>query len=242
VSEHYLIYGADSILSIRDGAKTQTRRVVTRTNINANGQGRPPAWLWERMQMERAWVDNGPSPAGNPGPYLKAPWSHMEPPEPDFEMIARLYPIYQVGDIIHVREALRMRRYGEHDTPYPMAAISYAADGAYAWDLDQPATWVWKRPDLSPIFMPRGLVRYHLEITDVRIEHVQEITYGDILAEGTERWYQRRNPGAAGIFDACCARHTFTAAWDAINAKRGYPWTANRWVIALTFRKIRGTA
>lgn len=232
MTEHYLIYGAHSILSIRDGAKTQTRRVLTRTNISYNGAGRPPAWLWERMQLERAWVDNGPSPAGNPGPYLKAPWSHPERPEPDSEMIARLYPIYQVGDIIHVREALRRQDWdGKPD------AISYAADGAYAWDISRPATWVWKTPDLSPIFMPRGLVRYRLEITGVRLQRVQDISEPDAIAEGI-------NPNLIGTAwgDYTTPVAPFHLRWDAINAKRGYPWASNPWVVALTFRQIGGTA
>lgn len=43
--------------------------------------------LWSKLDWSRAWMDAGPSPAGNPGPYWHVPW--------DFdgeELWARLYP------------------------------------------------------------------------------------------------------------------------------------------------------
>ena len=40
---------------------------------------------WERLNWSKAWVDMGPSPAGNPGPYWHVPLK-------DGDTIHRLYP------------------------------------------------------------------------------------------------------------------------------------------------------
>lgn len=43
--------------------------------------------IWNTLDWSRAWLDLGPSPAGNPGPYWHVPW------DADGEEVwARLYP------------------------------------------------------------------------------------------------------------------------------------------------------
>jgi hypothetical protein len=43
--------------------------------------------LWSKLDWSRAYLDKGPSPAGNPGPYWHVPWNF------DGEKLwARLYP------------------------------------------------------------------------------------------------------------------------------------------------------
>ena len=44
---------------------------------------------WARLDWSRAWVDLGPSPAGNPGPYWHVPAYYKED---DDERVHRLYP------------------------------------------------------------------------------------------------------------------------------------------------------
>jgi hypothetical protein len=49
---------------------------------------------WRELNLANAWIDPGPSPMGNPGPYLKA--CRMDPdnllcPHPD-ETVHRIYP------------------------------------------------------------------------------------------------------------------------------------------------------
>ena len=41
--------------------------------------------LWRNLDWAAAWIDLGPSPMGNPGPYYKVPW-------PQNETVHRLYP------------------------------------------------------------------------------------------------------------------------------------------------------
>ena len=38
----------------------------------------PNRKLWGCLDIERGWVDAGPSPAGHPGPYLLVPMNKMK--------------------------------------------------------------------------------------------------------------------------------------------------------------------
>jgi len=98
-------------------------------------------------------------------------------------------------------------------------AIEYRADWAEMGKEDE-IRW-------SPsIFMLRGYSRITLEITDIRVERVQEISVEDALAEGIV--HRTMN----------CPRMEFAQLWDSINAKRGYGWDENPWVWVIEFKKV----
>lgn len=47
---------------------------MTVSRFNSLVDGRKVGWReWASLDLDKAWVDPGPSPAGNPGPYLKVP-------------------------------------------------------------------------------------------------------------------------------------------------------------------------
>lgn len=48
-----------------------TRHPLTPQNTRCDGRQKWPQWRWDGMDWAGAFVDEGPSPAGNPGPYLK---------------------------------------------------------------------------------------------------------------------------------------------------------------------------
>ena len=89
------------------GPKTVTRRVVT--DHTSQGNFKASEML---LDGPRVWVDSGPSPAGNSGPYLKA---HLNAPLVESnrgwsagsccpEVVERLYPRWFPGDLLYVRE------------------------------------------------------------------------------------------------------------------------------------------
>jgi hypothetical protein len=85
--------------------------------------------------------------------------------------------------------------------------------------------------------MPRWASRILLEITDVRVQRVQEISEADAKAEGVEQandgWHGTNGPG----FNY---RSSFEWLWDSLNARRGFSWADNPWVWALAFHVLEG--
>lgn len=165
-------------------------------------------------------------------------------------------PYGQPGDRLWVRETWGQSardRVLYRASPDDVAAIAREEE----W-VSQPR---W-RPS---IHMPRWASRITLEITDVRVERVQEISEEDAKAEGVywqeptedDRAWARKRFGSdddmTGVWVApgtdcgygpkehrqrwhVTARGAFEFLWDSINAKRGYGWDANPWVWALSFR------
>src|SRR5208283_4985371 len=90
-------------------------------------------------------------------------------------------PYGVVGDRLWVKEALRRAGKG---------IIVYADDGCPAWDRRECAgesvTWPWKGKSLSAMFMPRWASRLTLELTEIRVQRVQEISEADCIAEGID--------------------------------------------------------
>lgn len=59
---------------------------TTRTDWLYNGHKPPSEEVWAQLEWDKAWVDLGPSPMGNPGPYWHVPLNDGE------ETVQRLYP------------------------------------------------------------------------------------------------------------------------------------------------------
>lgn len=96
------------------------------------------------------------------------------------------------------------------------------------------------------IFMPRQFSRILLEITDIRVERVQDITRDAAKAEGIQSFWNKQGISVNGIpglvepkpNQTWTAKDAFSTLWDSINAKRGYGWEVNPWVWVVEFRKI----
>ena len=113
------------------------------------------------------------------------------------------------------------------------AAVVYRADGK-----SMPERW---RPS---IFMPRWASRILLEITDVRVERLQDISEDDARAEGiTELSLQEGEPGAwwTAAPDRCLHSRTPTGAyrrlWQSINGDGS--WDANPLVWVVSFKRLQ---
>lgn len=90
-------------------------------------------------------------------------------------------------------------------------------------------------------FMPRSAARTLLEIVDIRVERLLDISEEDAIAEGCQG-EQVRLPdtcyGSGGEIVGYSAKTDFIALWDSINAKRGYYWEDNPLVWVIEFRRV----
>ena len=77
------------------------------------------------------------------------------------------------------------------------------------------------------IFMPRFASRLTLEIVNVRVERLQEISVVDCGAEGME--FANEVP----------IKERYKRLWNDINAKRGFGWDKNPWVWVIEFERIK---
>jgi hypothetical protein len=236
-----LIFTGESVRAILRGSKTQTRRVVSAQNTLLDG-GPMPRAIWPAIEFARAWVDRGPSPAGNPGPYLKAPRRTADPPD---EFVHRLYPIWQRGDQAWVRETwahLRDLRTTDPGADALARRCFYRAEHPTGLMDDDATELRWR----SPIFMPRQLARITLEIESVRVERLQDIGEEDARAEGVS-WSGRWSDSFSGVgardrYGDDIHRNVaaFALAWDSINGKRA-SWASNPWCWVIAFKRAEGS-
>jgi len=127
------------------------------------------------------------------------------------------------GDRLWVRET--------HGTVHGNGVrVVYRADGDPPMGLDgRPVggTMKWT----PSIFMRPRDCRLRLEVTDVRVERLQDISEEGARAEGVfSGAYDGGGPGPS-------ARDAFEDLWESINGKRA-PWASNPWVWVVGFRRV----
>lgn len=211
MKERPIIMGAESVLAILEGRKTQTRRVI-------NPQP-SVTYQWWRGLLRRGWHGEGST-------LFQAdyPLRHMPKCR------------WQVGDRLWVRETWRV---GMREDPYwRYKGVQYKADELCpenekdelpllvlpeAKDMEVSPSW---RP---PMFMPRWASRINLEITDIRVERLPDISNKDAKAEGVQREVIAGHEYYLG---------NYHDLWNSLNAKRGYPWESNPWVWVVTFKQV----
>jgi hypothetical protein len=215
------------VRAILDGRKTQTRRVLKpQPFVDDCGNFYAP----DRKGMVLNWGQN----------IDRTPCTR--------NFIERAAP-YALGSILYVRETMGVGYWPNRLWYGADEAVRYGDDGAFDFARHYP------RISVPSIHMPRWASRLTLEVTDVRVQRLQEISEEDAKAEGIERvdyagtnpkfkgsfgWKDYRDhPHAIVPFADDCARASFETLWDSINAKREggrFSWDANPWVAAVTFK------
>lgn len=215
-----IIFSAESVRAILEGRKTQTRRVVKETtNINGTCNG-----IYFDEETER-WY-----------------WQLLDKPNV-VDLCLGKCPFGKVGDRLWVREtwALRTPSYPNHHSKVFFKDEQYKTiyhqdtvepTQKYGYDLSEKSRW------RSPILMPRWASRLTLEITDIRVERVQEITHEGVKEEGIYV-FARESVNLPGRPQGQFKR--FANHWNSLNAKRGYPWEKNPWVWVISFRRVNET-
>lgn len=78
------------------------------------------------------------------------------------------------------------------------------------------------------IFMPKKYSRITLEITDIRVEKIKDISEYDCRKEGLSEPPPQRN-----------IRVDFKYLWNSINKKHGYGWDVDPYVWVLEFKVVK---
>lgn len=214
VRERPILFAGEMIRAVLDGRKTQTRRVV------------------------------------------KSAWQGLPLDNPDYlrEVLAKS-PYGAAGDRLIVRETWKYADWTEDGYPF----IAYQADNSSRLIENYPSEWAERVSDTwsalsdpsnyridnraadrrwrPSIHMPRWASRLTLEITDVRVERLREISEADARAEGVEPLHVTAVARGPNPF---YYRDEFSSLWDSLNAKReggAYAWDRNPWVWVIEFRK-----
>lgn len=127
---------------------------------------------------------------------------------------------YQPEDILYVRETWHRytKRVGKGEGCHLEERYGYKASIANSEDAEEP----WK----PSIHMPKKAARIWLNVTNVRVERLQDMTDDDAEAEG--------------CFDYTSTALGFPDVWDSTIKKSNldsYGWDANPWVWVIEFER-----
>ena len=232
-----ILFSSEMVRAILAGRKTQTRRIV---------KPQPPNDATDVF----SWY----------APHLP---DEVKAPEGLWYWVSEglrhhvACPYGKPGDRLWVREKFALSVFDpeggdHHDDPTNWNPIYFADDpDDQSWtDGDgHPIKAPWR----ASIHMPKWASRITLEITDVRVERVQDISDSDAIAEGIERnvpldaddwdatehgWfpYCSHHPKACECFPAFDARESFSGLWKRINGPDS--WKANPFVWVISFKRV----
>lgn len=128
-------------------------------------------------------------------------------------------PYGEIGDELWVRETWA------NDKDY-ISITYYRAD-----KYDCPTAHdKWK----SSIFMSRRASRITLEITDIRVKRLQDMTLNDVKDEGMRRSSEIQESLTKYV---CNLYNMFKECWNKLNKKPELQWESNPWVWVIEFKK-----
>lgn len=218
MKEHPIIFNGEMVRAILDGRKTQTRRVINFVLNIPHVTGNPP----DRLYGDWALSEIGELKDGVLG-------YRCQTDVDDYRSYNIKCPYGVPGDHLWVRETWQYLE--ELEKP----EFVYRATDWEGWLEYEVEPIRWK----PSIFMPRRASRITLEVTAVRVERVQDITWQDILAEGIHSGTAMGVPYPENPTWIENVIGEFASLWDSINAARGYSWESNPWVWVVDFKVVQ---
>lgn len=197
MKERPILFNAEMVNAILEGRKTQTRRV-----INPQPEGKTL-----QSNLDGKWLSKKFN-----GLLL-----------PKIEDLPIHCPYGKIGDRLWVRETFRL--FDSDECPhsdFPCGCPSWGTP-LYRASHDCLDGEKWT----PSIHMPRSASRILLEITNVHVEQLQDISESDCLKEGV---------GSPILRD--CKKPKFMQLWESINGADS--WTVNPWVWVVEFKIIQG--
>jgi hypothetical protein len=207
--------------AILKGTKTQTRRIKRLETINNN----PNWWRFDGYDKD---LDV----------FFFEALSHQLEPLDQYNDVK--CPYGKVGDVLWVRETFCLTQPGHPET-YHFGYKAYNPLQPYSPDAasekyDYSTPDVWK----PSIHMPKEACRIFLEITDVRVERLNDISEDNAKAEGIEEIHPA--PYLIRYKDYMSnelieyPESSFMSLWESINGKGS--WDLNPFVWVVEFKQI----
>lgn len=222
VKERPILFSAPMVRAILEGRKTVTRREVKKqAALDCLAAGFEPAFLALPGNADLC-------PYGQPGErlWVRETWGVISH---DFD---------EQGNMVDWKpdrpaSAIREMRFGQG---YYSGHVIYRADGEAEWAGDDDGGGDDRSAWKPSIHMPRIASRILLEITEVRVEQLQDISDAQCIAEGLGL-----NKRAIGVKmtvpqGASMPKTMFSELWSAINGRES--WDANPWVWVVEFKQV----
>ena len=223
-SEKPILFNGEMVRALLDGRKTQTRRIVKLPHNNQLGS-------WKRTSIGG---ENGArTVTGETIPLQDAIW-HTHTGH------CLICPFGAVDDRLWVREThltvCKMDDRGmfitDEDGEY-IPETWYRADGIDYQYFDGTSDFPVENIPWKPsIHMPRWASRILLEITDIRVERLQNISEEDARAEGCDN---SKSESAISVGWHEKPKKAFRRVWEGT----GGDWDANPWVWAISFNRVQ---
>jgi hypothetical protein len=217
MKEHPILFSTEMVQAILAGRKTMTRRIIKWPSVpDGHDYDYEPNIVVKPKD-------------GNWWPHFR----HMGPN--DIEGPVKC-PYGQPGDILWVRETFMPLTQG----------YGYKADDMIRTGKN-PKTGEYYVPRLRwkpTIHMPKLAARIWLEVTDIRVERLQDITEQDAIAEGIERVGDQVKGGfkdymSFGPSPWMHATNSYFSLWQSINGIESL--AENPWVWVISFKVLSTT-
>jgi len=225
MKETPIIFAEHKVHAALSGGGVQLRRVVAH---------RFPQ-LWEEPYYPTGKVINNPT--GKLGSWIE--YRHRNQGDPDYPGVDASClapcPYGTIGDRLWVRESA----FAVRNTSDAVELAKYSADGSYVLcdygeeNRNVCAHWWYSKSRCPANHMPRWASRFLFEITDIRLERVQDISEEDAIAEGCDF-----SKSKAAIEAGWCEkpRRAFRRIWDL--EQKTHNWDSNPWVWVFTLKPV----
>lgn len=197
-----ILFSTPMVQAILEGRKTQTRRVIKPQPIVGDN--------WFKWEGRRPKAKRATGAIFCTGPNMS--------PASDITSLPYSSPYGIPGDVLWVRE--RFLRNADFMTRNEYPFLYYTDVKP---EHKNAKAWRWK----PSIHMPKEAARIFLEITDVRVERLKDISRGDCMSEGCPF------PNIAKETDPVS---WFSRLWMSINGVES--WHNDSWVWVIEFKRI----